>query len=66
MQFEQIPIIPKTAICRAARVSSYYGNQVLSRLRNTGQISPLVTPTGYEQLCVDDARIAYDEMLKGE
>ena len=64
MQFEQIPIIPKNAIYRAAGVTPYYGNQVLSKLHDVGRISPQITPTGYERFCVDDARIAFAAMTK--
>ena len=62
MRFEQIPMIPKNAICRAAGVTPYYGNQVVAKLRDAGQISPQLTPTGYERLCVDDARVAFAAM----
>ncbi len=59
MTFDDAPLIPTTALFRAAMVSPTRGNKVLDRLCELGEISLTHTPTGRDFLSPRDGEKAF-------
>ena len=65
-QLAECPVIPKPAIFRAAGVSPTAGDPVVDRLRESGKISPEVTPTGRMNLTPPDGEIVFNALVYGQ
>ncbi len=64
VKFADAPIIPATALYRAAMVSSTRGNRVIKRLRRDGLIAPTETPTNRIQLSPRDGAVVFDALTR--
>lgn len=64
-EFEELPVIAAKSLMREARVSETRGKKVLERLRNSGEIHPIVTPTKRLNMTPPDGRRFYEELLAG-